>query len=88
MAIPVILPTGTILVYGRGIEQSASGLVVEDTSIKFANVYQVWQGGEVFVYAGDNVMFGPNDVICTLAQNNIPYTMLKFSGVTKEVILP
>jgi len=87
--VPIILPVGFILVYGLGVEQSQSGITPENTVFKFGSVYQIWDGGEVFVYGGDSVMFKESDVTCRLAigtdPNNV-YTMIPARLVTREDI--
>jgi hypothetical protein len=77
-ALPIILPSGTIAVYGMGTTLSPSGIsnINPDGQLRWGSVYQVWSGGETFVYGGDNVMFREEDIICRLAYGNIPYTIV------------
>lgn len=88
MAIPAVLPNGMVLVYGWGHTQGISGIVPTTQRFLFATVYQIWDGGEVFVYGGDNVMWKEGDEYCKLTYANNPYTMIPARLVTKEFVLP
>jgi hypothetical protein len=76
--LPISLPAGHVLVYGMGTTVSPSG--VENTSasggLRWGNIYQIWDGGETYVYGGDNIMFKETDVVCRLAYGGIPYTLV------------
>lgn len=89
MSIPLELPNGLIAVYGMGVKQSQSGLelINEQSDIRFAQVYQVYSGGAVFVYNGDYVMFKDADVFGRIKYNNYPYTIVPIRLVTKELPL-
>lgn len=92
MSLQIILPVGMLLIYGQGTEQSQTGIVPTNTNIKFGTVYQIWAGGESWIYAGvTSIMFKENDVVCRLAVTennpNDVYTMLPARLVTKENIL-
>ena len=85
-SLPMFLPVGVIAVYGTGTTQSPSGIqnTSENGKMRWGNVYQIWNGGEVFVYGGDNVMFNTDDIICRLAYGNIPYTIVPARLVTVQ----
>lgn len=81
---PIILPAGTVLVYGMGAETSRTGIVPGNTDLRFGSVYQIAAGSEVFVYGYMSVMFLEKDVICRLATsstNPYPYTMVKVNNL-------
>lgn len=96
--LPVSLPNGMIAVYGWGSQTSASGIIPTNTRFVFGNVYQVWSGGEMFVYQGDNVMWdgggSPNnpevlgDAYCKLTYSGNPYTIVPARLVTKTIVPP
>jgi hypothetical protein len=85
-ALPIFLPNGTIAVYGTGSTTSPSGIsnTTADGEMRWGSVYQIWNGGATYVYGGDNVMFKETDVVCRLAYNNIPYTIVPARLVTKQ----
>lgn len=84
MSVPITLPEGFVLVYGRGSTQSVSGIIPDNTSIRFGSIYQVWAGGEVFVYGGTSVMFNPDDAFCRLAWDGRPYTMIEYARLAGD----
>ena len=86
--VPIILPSGYILVYGWGQEQSYSGIVPNDTRYKFGTVYQIWDGGQIFVYGGDPIMWKDGDEYVKLAYAGSPYTMIRARLVTKDILPP
>ena len=49
--VPITLPTGSVLIYNIGQQVGASGIAL-NAPWKFADVYQVWAGGEPFIYGG------------------------------------
>lgn len=87
-SIPVNLANGQILVYGWGYETSQSGIVPNTTGVKFGTVYQIWEGGAMFVYAGDPVMWKDEDVYVKLAYAGQPFTIIPCRLVTKEILPP
>lgn len=95
-SLPLILPNGIVLVYGWGYEgPGASGLTPDNTLFKFGTVYQIWDGGAVFVYNGDSIFWRDGDgsdpsgpVVCKLTYSGNPFTMLKAKLVTKEILPP
>lgn len=84
--LPITLATGQIAVYGMGTAVSPSGIsnINADGVFRWGSVYQVWPGGETYIYGGDNVMFNNNDVVCRLSYNNIPYTIVPARLATKQ----
>lgn len=77
MALPIALPQGYVLIYGEGTQTGISGIVPNNSNIRFGEIYQVWAGGQTFVYEGTSVMFEEKNVLCRLAWNNWPYTMIE-----------
>ena len=90
MALPLILPMGFIAVYGTGTTISASGVsnTTPDGILRWGNIYNVWAGGETYIYGGDNVMFKETDVTVRLASGSAVYTILPARLVTKEELAP
>ena len=84
--LPIFLPNGYIAVYGAGSTVSPSGIsnITPQGVMRWGSVYQVWAGGETYVYGGDSVMFKETDVFCRLAYNTIPYTILPARLVTVQ----
>ena len=84
--LPISLPPGHILVYGTGTTVSPSGIgnINPDGRLRWGSVYQIWDGGETYVYGGDNIMFNENDVVCRLAYGGIPYTQVPARLVTAQ----
>lgn len=70
------LPAGWASLYGIGSEVGFSGLVPDNTKFKFASIYSLGDG-DGLAQVGDSVMFNEEDVICRLAWNNYPYTMIQ-----------
>lgn len=83
--IPIVLPAGSILIYGWGYEQSSNGIVPNNTIFKFGSVYQIWDGGAVFVYGGDEVMWKDGSETCKLAFDGKPFTQIPCRLVTKQI---
>lgn len=90
MSVPIILSNGVILVYGWGIKRDGSEGMVTPTSQEFVfgTVYQIWDGGSVFIYGGDQVMWKTGNEQCQLAYGGNPYTQIECRLVTKQVIIP
>lgn len=86
--LPINLPSGVIAVYGAGSITSQSGIISETEQWKYASVYQIWDGGQAFVYGGDMIMFKENMVLDRLVYEDSTYTLLPARLVTKEVIVP
>ncbi len=88
MPVPITLQEGQVLIYGNGTEQGFSGLVPSNSVVKFGTIYQIWDGGEVFIYGGSSVFFNEKDVVCRLAYNNYPYTLIEVARVAGSEIIP
>jgi len=84
--LPINLPNGIVAVYGMGTSVSTTGIGNIDPSgdLRFGQVYQVYEGGAVFVYNFDNIMFREGDVTQRIMFDNIPYTLVPARLVTKE----
>ena len=84
--LPIDLAAGHILIYGMGTSQSPSGIgnLSADGLLRWGSVYQIWAGGETYIYGGDNVMFNENDVVCRVSYLGIPYTEVPARLATKQ----
>lgn len=87
MSVPITLPSGYVLIYGR-YYPSNGGVYPDNDKWRFGTIYQVWDGGQVFVYGGDEVMFNTEAVLVTLNYNNNPYQMIPARLVTKQITPP
>lgn len=88
MSLPVVLSNGTIAVYGSGVIGSTpqtampSGAILEP-NYRYGTVYNIWAGGQPYVYGGDVVSWKEGDQITRIATaNNITYTILPARLVT------
>ena len=90
MSVPIILPNGSILVYGWGTARDGSeGFVTPSTQrFVFGTVYQIWDGGSPFIYGGDQVMWKDGSELCKLVYAGKPYTFLEFKAASKQQIIP
>lgn len=86
-ALPLILPEGVIAVYGRGTTSSSSGVIATE-GVLFGTVDKVWDGGEIFVYAGDSVMFNEKSIIGRVNYTSGTYTLVPARLATKEEFAP
>lgn len=77
-AIPITLPSGVIAVYGAGSLTGIQG-VVSNEGYLWGTVNKVFDGGEVFVYGGDSILFREEDIVCRLAWDNSPYTLININ---------
>lgn len=84
MSIPITLPSGSILIYGWGVEQSLNAIVPNNTVFKFGTVYKIWDGGAAFIYGGDQVMWKEGTETAKLAYGGNPYTQIPARLVTKQ----
>lgn len=86
MPLPTILPSGIVAIYGTGTATSPSGLTNLEPSgdMRWGYIYQVYDGGAVYVYDGDSVMFKERDVYNRIRYNDYPYTLVPLNLVTKE----
>ena len=86
MSVPITLPNGYALIYGQ-LTESPSGLVVDNTNFRFGSIYQIYDGGAVFVYGGDQVMYNINDVEARMAYpptEFLNYSLIQVRLVTKQ----
>lgn len=87
MALSLTLPVGVVAVYGDGTTTSGSG-VIAPPGYSFGVVSKIYDGGAVFVYNGDNVMFREADVMERLVEGSGHYTLLPARLVTLEILPP
>lgn len=86
MALPITLASGYVAIYGTGTTQSPSGIAntSADGNIRWGEVYQVWSGGDAYVYGGDIVQFDNRQVTSRLLYNDYTYTVVPARLVTKN----
>lgn len=85
--LPITLATGQVAIYGTGTTVSPNGLsnINADGILRWGSIYQVWPGGETYIYGNDNVMFNEKDVVCRIVSSaNIPYTIIPARLATKQ----
>lgn len=83
-SLPITLPVGVVAVYGNGSQTPTPQGIINPPGTLWGSIYNVWDGGQVFVYGGDTVSFRNKDVICRLAIGSAHYTILPCKLVTKE----
>lgn len=88
MSLPIILQNGYILIYGLGNPTGISGLVPNDLNVKYGTVYQIWNGGELFIYPNQSVLFKEQDVYCRLAWAAWPYTLIQVAKLAGIETIP
>lgn len=81
MSLPIILPSGTVLVYGLGIS-SYNSVQAADPRVVFGSIYQVWAGGDPFYSANDYIMFDAR-LATVVIYGNYPYTQVDARLATK-----
>lgn len=74
--LPIILPAGMIAVYGIGQKGATPAGATLPNNFVFASVYNVWAGGETYVYRGDVVSWEDNATYVRLATAGGTYTIL------------
>ncbi len=89
MALPIILPAGGVLIYGPGLTQNPSGVQAYPVAdFLYGYVYQVYDGGAVFVYGGDLVSFRKTDIQDKLLYNDWFYLLVDQAKlVTQQPLL-
>lgn len=96
MSLPLVLPNGTVAVYGRGAEASTpqtalpSGIVLEPM-YKAGTVYHIWDGGQTFVYGGDVIYWKDgNELSRVVTSDNITYTIVpaRLATIDNVVVAP
>ena len=74
--LPIILPAGMIAVYGTGTKGvTPAGATLPDNFV-FGSIYNVWAGGETYVYGGDTVYWKDDNTVVRLATAGGTYTIL------------
>lgn len=85
MALPIILPSGTIAVYGVGQSGAMPSGVIVETTWRFGTIYNIWDGGATFVYGGDVVMWKDGNEYTRLATTEGTWTIIPARLVTKDI---
>lgn len=88
--LPVILPFGIVSIYGVGTSTGSGWNIVAPQGYLWGTVDDVYDGGAIFVYNGDNLLFREDEVVCRLAWDNATYTLLKLNKdfILKEELAP
>ena len=84
MSLPITLPSGYVLIYGEGYFPNPSGIAPDNDNWVVGSIYQVWAGGETYIYGGDLVMYDKTAVLVTLFDGNAPYHQVQARLVTKQ----
>lgn len=77
MSFPWYLQQGQISIYGVGFNTPTFARTTAQNDIVYGIVNQVWDGGGIGVSVGDKVYFRPTKVVCQLAYDTVPYSILK-----------
>lgn len=91
--LPITLKAGTIAVYGIGDNaddgnaRPPSGQLVPSNFL-FGTVYNIWAGGETYVYGGNCVIWEQGTELVKLATAGGRYTILPARLVTKDFVVP
>jgi hypothetical protein len=90
MALPIKLSVGQIAVYGDGNEAVTDNGTVIQGNQRYGTVYNIWAGGETYVYGNDKIIFYESDVVCrVVTSNNLTYTILPAARiVTEDIVVP
>lgn len=85
MSLPFILSPGYIAVYGPGEWMTTpSGLTLPD-NYRVGTVYDIWDGGAIYVYGGDAVYWKEdNTQIRVVSNEGITYSVMPARLVTKD----
>lgn len=82
--LPIILPAGFIAVYGQGTSGIMPSGAVTPANVLFGSVYNIWAGGQTYVYGGDVVYWQDDKNIVRLATAGGTFTLLPARLVTKD----
>ena len=89
--LPIILPAGTVAVYGVGDtvpNRMPSGVLVE-SEFRFGTIYGIWDGGAPYIYGGDIVFWKDgSEQVRIVTDENLTYTILPARLVTKDFVIP
>lgn len=86
--LPIILPAGTVAVYGVGdIGMMPSGAIIP-TEYRFGTIYNIWDGGAPYVYGGDIIYWKETDTLTRLATSGGTYTIVPARLATQDYVIP
>jgi hypothetical protein len=90
--LPIILPAGTIAVYGDGTISDASNRMPSGALLspdyRFGTIYHIWDGGATYVYGGDVVYWKDGAQQARIVtSDNLTFTLLPARLVTTDVIV-
>lgn len=82
--LPITLSAGQIAVYGPGDSGIMPSGAVCPANFLFGTVYNIWAGGEVFVYGNDTVFWKADNTQVRLATAGGIFTILPARLATKD----
>jgi hypothetical protein len=89
-ATPLSLQVGMAAIYGIGYEGITAQGVKPPAGFKIGSIYQIWDGGENYIYSGQAI-FKEGDQYCRIVtSNNLTYTIIEYAKLAVEptVALP
>lgn len=84
--LPITLPAGMIAVYGTGDTGMMPSGATIPTDYRFGSVYNIWAGGQTYVYGGDTVYWKESDTNVRLATAGGTFTLVPARLVTIDGI--
>lgn len=74
-----------VAIYGIGAQGPTPQGVVIQPDFRVGTVYNIWDGGATFVYAGDVVTFKEGEQYCRIVTaDRLTYTLIEFSKLAVE----
>lgn len=86
--LPIVLASGTIAVYGIGTAGTTPAGATLPENYRYGSVYNIWSGGETYVYGGNVVYWEEGTENVRLATAGGIYTILPARLVTKDNYIP
>jgi hypothetical protein len=80
--LPYVLPAGQVAIYGEGFQFPSFMYQPNDTNWVYGIVEAVYDGGGVFVYSGDMVMFNKKEIRLVTRVDGAPITITEARLVT------
>lgn len=86
--LPIVLSEGQIAVYGIGTAGLTPAGATLPENYRYGSVYNIWAGGETYVYGGNVVYWEEGTENVRLATSGGIYTILPARLVTKDNYIP
>jgi len=87
-ALPVVLPSGSVLIYGPGSTTSSTGITAfPENQFNFGSISQVYDGCSLAT-AGDLVMWKTTDVQSKLVYSGWPYLLIDVEKIKLAEEIP